>query len=102
MTVKCVYWEGNALFSPVSILTTINMLLLGTIGQTRTEIVRALGRCHDVTKSRVTHIDIGMLGYPRYTSDVHQQFQNIIKSMNRDIGVTVATSNSLFHQENIN
>ena len=42
-----------------------------------------------------------MPGYPRYTSDVHQQFQNIIKSMNRDIGVTVATSNSLFHQENM-
>ena len=38
-------------------------------------------------------------GYPRYTADVHNQFKNIIKSMNRDIGVTVATSNSLFHQE---
>jgi len=72
--------SGNALFSPVSILTTLNMLLLGTVGNTRTEILQALG-------------------YPRYTADVHSQFKNIIKSMNRDIGVTVATSNSLFHQE---
>ena len=40
------YYEGNALFSPVSILTTINMLLLGTIGQTRTEILQALGLTH--------------------------------------------------------
>ena len=30
--------------------------------------------------------------------DVHAQFQNIIKSMNRDIGVTVMTSNALFQQ----
>ena len=35
--------EGNALFSPVSILTTLNMLLLGTVGQTRGEILEALG-----------------------------------------------------------
>ena len=35
--------SGNALFSPVSILTTLNMLLLGTTGTTRTEILRALG-----------------------------------------------------------
>ena len=40
-----------------------------------------------------------ILGYPRYTSDVHAQFNAIIQSMNKDIGVTVATSNSLFHQE---
>lgn len=73
--------SGNSLFSPVSILTTINMLFLGTQGSTRTEIMTALG-------------------YPRYTSDVHIQFQNIINSMNRDIGVTVATSNALFHQVN--
>ena len=37
-------------------------------------------------------------GYPRYTADVHAQFQAIIRSMNTDIGVTVATSNALFHQ----
>lgn len=73
--------SGNSLFSPVSILTTINMLLLGTKGNTRTEIMQALG-------------------YPRYTADVHAQFQNIINSMNRDIGVTVATSNALFNQVN--
>jgi len=72
---------GNSLFSPVSILTTINMLLLGTTGETRNEIIQALG-------------------YPRYTSDVHAQFNAIIQSMNKDIGVTVATSNSLFHQVN--
>eukprot|EP00092_Neocalanus_flemingeri_P064060 GFUD01077632.1.p1 GENE.GFUD01077632.1~~GFUD01077632.1.p1 ORF type:complete len:532 (-),score=119.38 GFUD01077632.1:340-1935(-) len=72
---------GNSLFSPVSILTTINMLLLGTKGSTRTEIMQALG-------------------YPRYTADVHAQFQSIINSMNRDIGVTVATSNALFKQVN--
>ena len=71
--------SGNSLFSPVSILTTLNMLFLGTQGSTRTEIMTALG-------------------YPRYTSDVHTQFQNIINSMNRDIGVTVATSNAMFHQ----
>eukprot|EP00091_Calanus_sinicus_P017135 TRINITY_DN36974_c0_g1_i1.p1 TRINITY_DN36974_c0_g1~~TRINITY_DN36974_c0_g1_i1.p1 ORF type:complete len:171 (+),score=52.95 TRINITY_DN36974_c0_g1_i1:69-581(+) len=69
------------LFSPVSILTTINMLFLGTKGDTRTEIMAALG-------------------YPRYTATVHTQFQNIINSMNRDIGVTVATSNALFNQVN--
>ena len=34
---------GNALFSPVSILTTLNMLLLGTQGGTRTELLTALG-----------------------------------------------------------
>ena len=34
---------GNSLFSPVSILTTINMLLLGTTGETRDEIIQALG-----------------------------------------------------------
>ena len=38
--------SGNALFSPVSILTTLNMLLLGTAGDTRTEILRALGGSH--------------------------------------------------------
>ena len=37
-------------------------------------------------------------GYPRYTSQVHAQFQQIINSMNRDIGVTVETSNALFTQ----
>jgi len=71
--------SGNSLFSPVSILTTINMLFLGTKGDTREEIMQALG-------------------YPRYTNAVHAQFQNIINSMNRDIGVTVATSNAFFHQ----
>ena len=34
---------GNALFSPVSILITLNMLLLGTQGDTRTELLTALG-----------------------------------------------------------
>ena len=34
---------GNALFSPVSIMTTLNMLLLGTTGITRQEIISALG-----------------------------------------------------------
>ena len=34
---------GNSLFSPVSILTTINMLLLGTKGDTKDEIMQALG-----------------------------------------------------------
>ena len=37
-------------------------------------------------------------GYPRYTSQVHAQFQQIINSMNQDIGVTVETSNALFTQ----
>ena len=37
-------------------------------------------------------------GYPRYTSQVHTQFRHIINSMNRDIGVTVETSNALFTQ----
>lgn len=73
--------SGNSLFSPISILTTINMLLLGTRGETKAEILQALG-------------------YPRYTSQVHSQFQHIIDSMNRDIGVTVATSNALFTQVN--
>jgi len=73
--------SGNSLFSPVSILTTINMLFLGTKGSTRTEVMQALG-------------------YPRYTADVHAQFQKIINSMNTDIGVTVATSNALFNQVN--
>jgi len=72
---------GNALFSPVSIMTTLNMLLLGTTGLTRQEIITALG-------------------YPRYTADVHAQFSQIIQSMNKDIGVQVATSNALFHQVN--
>jgi len=72
---------GNALFSPISILTTINMLLLGTRGSTKTEILQALG-------------------YPRYTSQVHEQFKQVIESMNRDIGVTVAISNALFTQVN--
>lgn len=36
--------SGNSLFSPVSILTTLNMLLLGTTGETRQEIIRALGK----------------------------------------------------------
>ena len=35
--------SGNSLFSPVSILTTINMLLLGTKGGTKDEIMQALG-----------------------------------------------------------
>ena len=39
--------SGNALFSPVSILTTLNMLLLGTVGDTRTEILHALGLCRN-------------------------------------------------------
>ena len=34
---------GNSLFSPVSILTTLNMLLLGTKGDTKNEIMTALG-----------------------------------------------------------
>ena len=33
---------GNSLFSPVSILTTLNMLLLGTTGATREELIKAL------------------------------------------------------------
>jgi len=70
---------GNSLFSPISILTTINMLLLGTKGNTKAEILSALG-------------------YPRYTSQVHTQFQHILKSMNNDIGVKVVTSNALFTQ----
>ena len=37
---------GNALFSPVSIMTTLNMLLLGTTGLTRQEIITALGKNH--------------------------------------------------------
>ena len=36
--------SGNSLFSPVSILTTLNMLLLGTTGGTRGEIIKALGK----------------------------------------------------------
>ena len=39
-----------------------------------------------------------MTGYPRYTAQVHAQFQTIINSMNNDIGVTVSTSNALFTQ----
>merc|ERR1712172_432607 len=70
---------GNSLFSPISILTTINMLMLGTKGTTKSEVLQALG-------------------YPRYTSQVHSQFQHIINSMKRDIGVTVETSNVLFTQ----
>jgi len=72
---------GNSLFSPMSILTTMNMILLGTQGETKMEILNALG-------------------YPRYTAQVHQQFQQIIDSMNHDIGVTVSTSNALFTQVN--
>jgi len=71
--------QGNSLFSPVSILTTLNMLLLGTTGTTKNEIIQALG-------------------YPRYTAQVHAQFENVIQSMNTDIGVTVASSNALFTQ----
>jgi len=74
---------GNSLFSPVSILTTLNMLLLGTKGDTKNEIMTALG-------------------YPRYTAQVHAQFQQIINSMNQDIGVTVSTSNALFTQVGFN
>ena len=85
---------GNALFSPVSILTTLNMLLLGTQGDTRTELLTALGN----TPRPVTQANLPCPGYPRYTADVHAQFQAIIRSMNTDIGVTVATSNALFHQ----
>ena len=36
--------SGNALFSPLSILTTINMLLLGTTGTTRDQILTTLGK----------------------------------------------------------
>jgi len=71
--------NGNSLFSPISILTTINMLLLGTKGTTKEEIMQALG-------------------YPRYTAQVHAQFQQILSSMNTDIGVTVSSSNALFTQ----
>ena len=85
---------GNALFSPVSILTTLNMLLLGTQGDTRTELLTALGN----TPRPRHQADPPCPGYPRYTADVHAQFQAIIRSMNTDIGVTVATSNALFHQ----
>jgi len=74
---------GNSLFSPMSILTTLNMLLLGTKGETKQEIMTALG-------------------YPRYTAQVHAQFQQIINSMNQDIGVTVSTSNALFTQVGFN
>ena len=35
---------GNSLFSPISILTTLNMLLLGTTGETRAEVIKALGK----------------------------------------------------------
>ena len=41
------------------------------------------------------------LGYPRYTGLVHSQFQQIIKSINEDIGVTISTSNALFSQVRI-
>ena len=34
---------GNSIFSPLSILTTLNMLMLGTTGTTRTELLQALG-----------------------------------------------------------
>ena len=37
---------GNTLFSPVSILTTINMLFLGTTGETREEVLKALGQTY--------------------------------------------------------
>ena len=87
---------GNALFSPVSILTTLNMLLLGTTGLTRQEIITALGENHHIV--RMMMIIVMMAGYPRYTADVHAQFSQIIQSMNKDIGVQVATSNALFHQ----
>jgi hypothetical protein len=35
---------GNSLFSPISILATLNMLLVGTTGNTREEILTTLGR----------------------------------------------------------
>ena len=41
--------NGNSLFSPISILTTINMLLLGTKGTTKEEIMQALGTTNSVT-----------------------------------------------------
>ncbi|XP_023328503.1 serpin B4 isoform X2 [Eurytemora carolleeae] len=72
---------GNSLFSPISILTALNILLLGTTGEIQQEM-------------------ISTLGYPRYTGLVHSQFQQIIKSMNEDIGVTISTSNALFSQVN--
>ena len=37
---------GNTLFSPVSILTTINMLFLGTTGEMREEVLKALGQAY--------------------------------------------------------
>ena len=36
--------SGNSLFSPISILTTINMLMLGTKGTTKSEVLQALGQ----------------------------------------------------------
>ena len=88
---------GNALFSPVSILTTLNMLLLGTTGVTRQEIITALG--NNINQDE--ELQLSLSGYPRYTADVHAQFAKILQSMNEDIGVKVATSNALFHQVSV-
>lgn len=71
---------GNSLFSPISILVTLNMILLGVTGETEAEMRKALG-------------------YPRYTGLVHSQFAKILESMDKDIGVTVITSNAIFVQE---
>lgn len=70
---------GNTLFSPVTILATLNMLLLGTTGTTRDQILTTLG-------------------YPRYTGQVHHQFREVLQSMDQDIGVTVAASHAIFYQ----
>jgi len=72
---------GNSLFSPISILTTLNMIFLGTSGTIHKEIRETFG-------------------YPRYTGLVHSQFQEIIRSMNEDIGVQVNTLNAIFSQVN--
>jgi len=72
---------GNALFSPISILTTLNLLLLATSGETNQQLRQTLG-------------------YPRYTGVVHSQFQQIIKSMKNEIGVTLSSSNAIFTQVN--
>lgn len=71
--------SGNSLFSPISILTTLNMLLMGTAGTTREEILTTLG-------------------YPRYTGPVHYQFREVLHSMANEIGVSLATSHAIFCQ----
>ena len=107
---------GNSLFSPISILTALNILLLGTTGEIQQEMISTLGIyiiC-DVMVNFITFLllpknrfnnlflhSFAHLGYPRYTGLVHSQFQQIIKSMNEDIGVTISTSNALFSQVRI-